>query len=822
MFSPDQWAASTGVAFYNGVATQSLRFDSGSTTYLNKTFSSAGNQQSWTWSGWVKRSKIGTAYNQHLFGVQLDGSNIGSITFRSNDTLKVNNKTGNTNGDECTTNAVFRDVSAWYHIVVSFDGSQSTQANRTKIYVNGVLQDKVTNLALSAGNGYLNTNAKEHSIGARRENSTDELFDGYIAEMNFVDGQTLNATSFAETKNGVWIPIKYSGSYGTNGFRLQFNQTGTGTASSSTIGADTSGNANHFSSSGIVASDCDMPDSPENNFCTLNTLDKVLTSSALSEGNLSVSAGANAWNNVINSTFSITSGKWYWEVRQSGTGGFGKVGVRQDNSLTSSNTYTAGATEVYLFNGNKQQGSTSTDTSYYGSSMNADGNIFGIAIDMDAGKIWVALNNTYGNSGNPANGTNAMFDNLSDPQSPSFSSYNMSSTFNFGQDSSFAGNETAQGNTDANGRGDFYYSPPSGYLALCTANLPEPTISPNADTQADDYFNTILYTGDGSNTRSITGVGFQPDWVWLKRRSSAQNHRVFDSSRGSTEGLYTNLTDAEGSSQDDNGVLSSFDSDGFSTVNGTLGVNAVNQNNETYVAWNWKANGGTTSSNTDGSITSTVQANTDAGFSIVTYTGTGSAVTVGHSLGTVPSMFIVKRRNDTSGWATYHKNLTSASYYIQVNSNVAEGVGNNIWNQTDPTSSVFTVGTDLSVSGGTYVAYCFAEIEGYSKFGSYTGNGSADGTFVYTGFRPAFVMLKRSDGTSSWSIRDNTRNDENPADLELRADSSVAEYTESGGGVDLLSNGFKCRTTTGGNNASGGTYIYMAFAETPTKYSLGR
>jgi len=268
-------------------------------------------------------------------------------------------------------------------------------------------------------------------------------------------------------------------------------------------------------------------------------------------------------------------------------------------------------------------------------------------------------------------------------------------------------------------------------------------------------------------------------------------------------------------------LVTAFNDDGF--VLGTDGFGWVNYGTNTLVAWGWVANGGTTVTNEDGSIDSTVQANTTAGFSIVTYTGNGSAVTVGHGLqvngvATTPDMFIVKRRNSTSGWATFHKDLTNATQYIQLNSTGGQGTGNNVWNQTDPSSTVFTVGTDLSVNTGTYVAYCFAEVEGYSKMGTYEGNGGADGTFVYTGFRPAFVMTKSVDSTSAWEMFDNKREGYNPDNDALTANTTAVEATADQ--IDFLSNGFKLRIATDPNVAE--TYIYMAFAEAPFKYANAR
>ena len=330
-----------------------------------------------------------------------------------------------------------------------------------------------------------------------------------------------------------------------------------------------------------------------------------------------------------------------------------------------------------------------------------------------------------------------------------------------------------------------------------------------------DYFNTVTWTGDGSSSRNITGVGFQPDWVWVKCRNAAVSHAVYDSVRGASNLINTNTTSAEGT----NAAVNAFISDGF-TVNSD---SYVNLSSNTYVGWNWLASN-TTASNTDGSITSTVSANTTAGFSIATYTGTGSGATVGHGLGTTPAWVLVKERGASGeSWNNFHQSLGEGKT-IMLNLTNAEQSSSTMWNNTAPTSSVFSVGADAGSNGSskTYVAYCFAEKKGYSKFGSYTGNGSTDGTFVYTGFKPAWVMTKRtSSSATGWVLMDNKRETFNDgATNYLIANTSVAE-TDSSFAVDFLSNGFKPRTNSGGTNTSGATYIFMAFAEAPFVSSGG-
>jgi len=323
--------------------------------------------------------------------------------------------------------------------------------------------------------------------------------------------------------------------------------------------------------------------------------------------------------------------------------------------------------------------------------------------------------------------------------------------------------------------------------------------------KATDYFNTVLYNGSAS-TQNITGVNFQPDLVWIKTRSHAESHQLVDQVRGATKALMSNETSAEATYA--NG-LSAFLSDGFTLPGGN---NRYSDTGYTYVSWNWKA-GGTGVSNTDGSITSTVSANTTSGFSIVKWTGTGANGTIGHGLGVAPKMIIVKA-NAVKDWMVGHNSM-GWTKYINLNTTSASSTASTVWQDTAPTSSVFSVGSssDVNTSSTSMIAYCFAEKKGFSKFGSYTGNGSADGTFVYTGFKPAFVIIKRTDDVHNWWIWDNKRDPSNLVDQYLYANLSNAEGTDTWG--DFLSNGFKLRMNFSSGNASGGTYIYMAFAENP-------
>jgi len=380
---------------------------------------------------------------------------------------------------------------------------------------------------------------------------------------------------------------------------------------------------------------------------------------------------------------------------------------------------------------------------------------------------------------------------------------------NFGQNGTFAGYKTAGGNTDGNGEGNFFYAPPSGFKALCSKNLATPTIK-----KSTEHFNTVIYTGsdDGAVSQSVTGVGFEPDLVIIKRRDAAASPAWWDQVRGEHKGLNSDGDDAEIT---DTYGLETFNSDGFTVRESTSAQGKVNTG--TLVAWNWKA-GGSGSANTDGSINSTVSANTTAGFSIVTWTGDGSTATVGHGLGLAPKAYIMKRRDNANYWWIGTSAIDGSHDFATLN-----GTGGfSSSGLTIPTSSVFYTDGSQNTNTATYVAYAFAEVEGYSKMGVYTGNGNAAGPYIHTGFRPAWIMIKKvASGTGNWFIWDSKRS-QNPHTAGIWLADSYQEYTHSSYEIDLLSNGFKHRGTNANQNGSGVQSFYMAFAESPFKYANAR
>ena len=805
----------------------SLRFNDNDSPNLSRTFS-LGDQTDWTFSAWVKRGNLGT--NQVIFGRQnvADGSNIGKILFDSNNKIKLNNKVNASTGFEASTNAVFRDVSAWYHIFISFDGNQSTHNDRAELYVNGVEQSWSGSGSLSAGNGHINL-ALAHAVGFRAGDG-GEQFDGYIAEMYFIDGNSsLSHTDFGEfdEDSGIWKPKAYTGSFsGTNSFYLDFED-------SSSLGNDVSGNDHDFTATNLASTD-QTTDTPTNNFPTINILQNY-NSQTISEGNTKFITVSNSTSHKqIGTTFGVNTGKWYWELKGAVSGNDSIVGISSENVLSKPSNLTGG--DGHMGDDLESWGYASTtgniinnnSGSAYGDTWNTE--IIGVALDLDNAKLYFSKSGVWQNSGVPtsgATGTGAVSITSNLLYVPAISGYDNGHgvLLNFGQDSSFAGNTTRQNNSDGNGYGNFYYAPPSGYLALCTQNLAT-ALSPTID-DGSAYFHTQLYTGTGS-ARSVTNDAnagdFKPDWVWFKRRTGDPNtlgnghNTTYDSSRGVQKEMYIDLSSSEVTNA--NG-LTAFNTDGFSV--GTS--NRINASSESHVAWQWKANGGTTSSNTDGSITSTVQANTTAGFSIVTFTGNATAgATVGHGLGAKPEIIFSKNRSIGTNWNCYVEATdNTGDYTLTLNGTGGRSNSFNMWNDTAPTSSVITLGNRNETNGSSHnmVHYVFHSVEGYSKFGSYTGNGSSDGTFIYTGFRPAFVMFKRTNSTGNWLVYDTARDTFNVADAKLEANDTDAEVNPTSIIFDILSNGFKQRSSNSNANASSGTYIYMCFSANPFVSSSG-
>ena len=787
---------------------RSLRFNDNSQHYLERTPSQDSNRTTMTLSVWVKRANVGEMMIMESYR---DDANRTRLMFDALNRMQMFQRFQN-NSHPLIAEAHRKDNTAWYHLVWSIDTTQSTSSNRVKMYVNGEQQSFISesNSQPDQNEALFFNKDERHTIGVGQDSAGLEVFfDGYMAEMNFIDGQQLPPSSFAETDavTGEYKPIEYDGSYGTNGFYLKFSDN----SSTSALGTDSSGNGNNYSTNGFSVSSGkngdSFADTPTNNFCTLNEQNRGDDLQELTDGMLTRGGGSDK----CLATFLLENGKYYFEYLAEDSNGNHLPGVTQhDTDMRSRNNSEAAfyaPNGEYKIEGGSQQGGQPT----YG-----NGDIIGVAIDttLSTPKVWFAKNNSWILSGDPSSGSNGQ-------------SLTAGKKYVFNADHGSSSGSTTGTCFFGAHQGGFNYTPPTGFVAASSKNLPEPTIS-----NGKLYQDQKIWTGNDSN-RSITGYQFSPDWVWVKKRSggTSRSHQLFDTLRGTQQTLHSDGTDGNNSNGN---RLSAFNSDGFS-IGTSGGDDGINANGGTFVAWAWDA-GESTVTNSSGSISSQVRAKAVAGFSVVTYTGNGSNATVGHGLGVAPKSYIVKR-TDSNGnnWRVYHDQLDHnedpEEFHLKLNSTDEQSGQSNIWNDTKPTSSVFSIGTHSSVNSNsaTYVAYCFAEVPGYSAFGKYTGNGGAgsgtDGAYIYLGFRPSWIMVKRMNGSENWCIWDDVRNGtaRNPNGRILRPDSNTTEggnvTGSSGHAIDFTHNGFLCRTGEQKINANGSAYVYWAFAENPAKIS---
>jgi len=830
-------AASAAASAY--AVSRSLRANSSDSAHLSRSASTPTSTTTATFAFWAKRSSIpsSAASGQTIFGghptrnctIEFDDGGYDKLnSFRIVD----ESSSPGTYVAQLATDQVFRDPNAWYHIVLALDSTQSTSTNRIKMYVNG---QQVTTFT---GAQYYPSQDQPFSclvssakyIGSRF--GSDQFFNGYLADIHFIDGYAYDPSYFGETNatTGVWDPKTYSGSYGSNGFHLDFADNSSTTSGSNTgIGKDTSGNGNYWNSSGLSvtagAGNDSLIDTPTNgtastggdaggvtvgNYAVLNPLNRNTNAAAPTNGNLDYpySFGTAAWLSIA-ATIGVTSGKYYWEITPTVVGGNGVlIGIANQNY----NFAVAGSSTIYVGHTSNSWGYYSNDGKIYtiasgtsyGNTFTAN-NVIGVALDMDNGKCWFSKNGTWQNSGSPTGGTNAGVTGLSGSTifpavALGDATPNTALTANFGQRS-------------------FSYAAPAGFKSLCTANLPTPTIA-----KGSDYFDVKLYTGNGS-TQTISGLNFSPDLVWAKSRSAATNHGLIDTVRGRSSILISELTVAEQISPA-GADLASFDANGFSL--GSNNAIALNTSSQTYAAWCWDA-GTSTVTNTQGSITSSVRANASAGFSIVTIdsaTGSSSA-TIGHGLGVTPALIIQKARTTTYSWNTYFNNNGTWIHFALNSTDGSYGTATTASMGVTPTSTTISLGSNFAGSND-YVYYCFAPVDGYSAMGSYVGNGSSDGPMVYTGHRSRWIMIKKSSNTGSWIIWDSARDTYNYFQYKLAANLSSAENDPATIGyayqemLDACSNGFKLRSTNQFTNSNGETYVWVSFAESPFAYARAR
>ncbi len=750
----------------NNVVNQSLRFNDDDSAYLSLVPGSAGNRTTWTCSVWVKFTIADNpSYDVICPTIYASGSDFGIVALYQ-DNIYFSFYNGGYQA-RLVSNHQFRDVSSWKHFLFEVDTRESTSSDRVKIYVDG---ERVTSFSTETYPSQytilnrVNNVGESHYIGRLSAGYSDF----YLSNVQFVDGKALGPEYFGELNDvGGWIPKSFNDTYGSNGFYLTFQN-------SSNFGLDYSGNGNNFTAYNLDSTD-KMFDSPENNFPIFDPEWRVSGTYAnvgnlvgtYSDGNLQVYGSNSGTGGVYNSNMKIPSyGKWYSEAKILNKGSHNINLGLQDLSQG----YPAIQSVSYATDGGGLIGASSYTT----------GDVIGIAVNMDNFSVQYYKNGVL--AGSPVTIVVNQSSDFFFRFSHSSVSANDRTQWNFGQ----GGISGTTYNESANGY--FVYTPPENFKAINTYNVNQNLSISNPT----NYFDTILYTGTGS-AQNITGLSFSPDLVWIKNRDTTDEYKLLDSLRGVT---YEISSDSDVVQSTDVNGLTSFNSGGFTL--GT-GANGYNDNTEDFVSWNWKEDEDT--------------------FDIVTYTGDGTGGrAIAHSLTSAPEFVIIKNLvgTDTGGesWAVWHKSLGSGSW-LQLDSNAAVVTSSAYFNSQAPNSTHFIVGShsDVNYNGDSFVAYLFNEVEGFSKFGTYKGNGNANGAKVFTGFKPKFVLFKRTDSTESWVIQDTERSPYNVMDAMLLLDNPISEVS-GGYNVDFLSNGFKLRNNGAFfGNANNADYIYIAFAE---------
>lgn len=769
----------------------SLRFD-GVDDNLSRTFGTPTDNKKWTWSGWVKRSTLG-AYQTIFCGDDGTSNNFFFLRFSTNDAIECLQMAGAATNLQVATTAVFRDPTAHFHLCLIYDSSNGTANDRVQIHVNGNRQTVAYTTGPFAQNtaSQANVASRSHAIG-RTLYASVNYFSGYISFPCFIDGTAYTPTDFAYTDpNGQWRSLSetalaaLASAGGTNSFFLPFDSG----ASTTTLGYDASSKGNNWTLNNMVraagTTDCWMTDTPTNNFATFNSIKP---------------AGGSGWY-TANGNLDSTSGT----SNSDGLQGYATIPCFNDKASYAEFLCVASAYSPITY-----VGCFSEDgTAYAYIVANGSSSPAGIATSFGAGNLIGVKRDPIGNTVQFfKDGTSLGTLALSSSKDVFFVTYGCGNvsrsqwTANFGQ------------------RGFTYTANQGSAYAVCTANLPAPT---GAAAEPAKHFTALTRTGNGTSQSDTTA--FQPDFVWTKCRSHSTSHALFDSVRGVTHELISDFTYPEGTQSAGVG-LSSFNANGVTWGTDITGAAGTNFNLRTYIDWLWKAGGApvTITANTVGNtIESQVSANVAAGFSIVSCNTTSAAGTIAHGLGAAPKMIIGVNRASPNGWFVYHKGMTSAAYYMLLDDTPGQSSNNAVWNSTPPTDYVFSQGSGAWNNAATAIFYCFAEVPSFSKIGSYVGNGDPNGPFVYCGFKPKYVLIKRTDAAASWVAFDSARSPYNgPYSVmgELYPDLPNLEGFDSNGEIDLLSNGFKLRSNASANkNASGGTYIFIAFAEAPFQWS---
>ena len=789
---------------------RSLRFNASDSSFLSRTPSAAGNRSTWTWSGWVKRSNFG-AWKVLFSGA--GSSNTDYLAFEPSDRLTFD--LANTGNGRKLTTRKFRDPAAFYHIVLAVNYTSSTANDRIKLYINGVLEDTFDTNTAPAQNhsGNINNNTVQRISGVP---TNIDYLDGYLADVHFIDGQALAPTDFGETDEfGVWQPKKFTGTYyadvtSATGALPIYNTTdgfglvkGTGYRSDSFAGT-TNGSGLVLAIPGDVATDVHHNINTGSSQATVaNDGVAVITSNSRLYGSSLQFESANTDSlTVENSDMALGTGDLcveFWVYNKTNKNYNAFISTRDSNGTSTGFVIAADSGgDIYVHSAAALAGNYSGDLTLplnqwcHVAYTRASGThrlfVNGVAA---SNSTTTSRNFTYNKlriGDNPYATDEPVNAEIQDIRvykgvAKYTSNFTVPARTSNGFHLDFADNSSnAALGTDTSGNGNTWTV---NNLTAAAAGL----------ATANQGFDVVTYTGNGG-TQSISSLAFQPDFLWIKRRDTSYHHYLWDSIRGITKELHTDLDYAEGTATN---KLASFNSDGF-TIKNQDGVNA---NGSTYVAWTWKA-AGAASSNTDGSVTSSVSANNTYGFSIVSFTDGGSACTVGHGLSSAPKMIWAKFRGAAGNWSVYHESIGN-DHRLKLNLVDVKQSGNDWWNATSPTSSVFSLGSNL-VANTTQIAYCWSEIPGFSKISSYAGSNSSQ--TIECGFEPAFVIIKCTTSGNDWIVQDNARGIEvlrpNLADAEL-----------GGNYVSFTSTGFTLNTSDGRSNSSGDTYIYVAFATKP-------
>jgi len=808
--SNEQWNAPSGDAdFYEHQISHSLRLDRLSSSHLSlAAANTSDNEDYWTFSWWWKSSPIATDQTILSAGSGSGTSdNLLELRLRTSDDNTI--RSSSTEANVFTTTAMYRDPSAWNH------GCWSNNNGTSILYVNGI---QVGSGSLDGGAGG-SINKKNMTIG-KYTLATSQYFEGYLAEMIMIshsdNAAVLTPTSFTETKNGVLIPKDVSG-LSNQDFHLDF-------ANASSLGNDVSGNDRDWTVNNISAHD-QMLDSPtfgsagSANFPTFSPLFKT-QSANITEGELDFRSTGNIEGGLTSAI--IPAGEstvYYFEAALTVSGGGHEVyfGVNALNIDMTGDSERGGRDEdtcwaIKLEPNQFAPVAGGTVGSNVSLTINTN-DIVGMTVDRANRTIKWYINNTLKVTATDLYLTG----DLAVWSGKGGGTTNIGIILNAGQDGTFIGTKTAQGNADSNNFGNFFYAPPTGSVAYCTGNLPiAEGVDPAKDVDLRTLFQALLYTGNANNSRAIT-TQFDPDVMWIKQRNATKAWNAYSKIQGI--GSTSNYLDF--SADDEIEPVSNSSNKGLlatSATSMTVGaVDYINGNTLTYVATLFNL-GNTQSTNNDGNLTSTIYANAGAGMSHGSYTGEGATKTVGHGLGVVPSFIIVKKTSADANWAVYYGDNTDG---LVINSG-AGTVDANFWADTTPSTSVFTVGNNATTGADAdYVFWAYANTEGFIKAGSYTGNGAVDGTFIYTGFKPALLIIKRKSGSESWMFMDHSRDPENVVEGVLQMNGTNGESTTDYDACDFVSNGFKMRINDVGFNFAE-EYIFLAIAKNSFKYATAR